>query len=80
MKVFLFAIVLCSTACDKNPIRSETKQNGVKVELIIEHEGCKVYRFYDGRKVYFTDCSSVTHRYSCGKNCIKSETIPTNKR
>jgi hypothetical protein len=46
----------------------------VKVELLFEVDGCKVYRFYDGGQPrYFTKCangtSSVGWQQSCGKNC-----------
>ena len=49
----------------------------VKVELLFEADGCKVYRFYDGNPRaprYFTKCqngsSSVGWLESCGKNCV----------
>ena len=47
----------------------------VKVELLFEADGCKVYRFYDrGNARYFTKCqngsSSVGWLESCGKNCV----------
>lgn len=45
----------------------------IKVELLFEVDGCKVYRFYDGGAIrYFTKCennSSVGWLESCGKNC-----------
>lgn len=48
----------------------------VRVELLFEVDGCKVYRFYDsGQPRYFTKCqgnvgsSSVGWVQPCGKNC-----------
>ncbi|MBN8826104.1 MULTISPECIES: DUF4884 domain-containing protein [unclassified Spirosoma] len=46
----------------------------IKVELLFEVDGCKVYRFYDRQQPrYFTKCqngsSSVGWLESCGKNC-----------
>lgn len=32
-----------------------------KIEYLFEHDGCKVYRFYDyGNYVYFTNCEGNT--------------------
>lgn len=32
-----------------------------RVQYLFEHDGCKVYRFYDqGNYVYFTNCGSST--------------------
>ena len=72
---FIILSLLLLGACGKSAINSEIKENGIEVELIIEHNGCRVYRFYDGRKVYYTDCSSTTYQYDCGKNCVKNETV-----
>lgn len=50
----------------------------VKVELLFEVDGCKVYRFYDGPEArgnarYFTKCqdsnSSVGWLQPCGDDC-----------
>jgi Domain of unknown function (DUF4884) len=42
------------------PLAVEPSQNNASytVEYLFEHEGCKVYRFYDrGRYIYFTNCN-----------------------
>jgi hypothetical protein len=42
------------------PISKLTPNNNVtyKVDYLFEHEGCKVYRFWDqGYYVYFTNCT-----------------------
>jgi hypothetical protein len=36
--------------------QEEVYTGDFKVEFLFEHDGCKVYRFNDGRTVYFSDC------------------------
>ena len=64
----------------------QTSNKDVKVELLFEIDGCKVYRFYDSVNgsvqvpKYFTKCagsSSVSWFESCGKNCVREVVIPT---
>lgn len=52
----------------------QSSNPNIKVELLFEVDGCKVYRFYDRQQPrYFTKCqngsSSVGWLESCGKNC-----------
>jgi hypothetical protein len=36
------------------------------VEYLFEHDGCKVYCFYDrGHYVYFTNCNNVVTSMEC---------------
>jgi len=52
-------IVLCFglLGCANEPIyKSKTNNNEMQVELLFEHDGCRVYRFYDGSYKYYTDC------------------------
>lgn len=54
----LLAILSCSCSISE-PLKREKADNNVtyKVDYLFEHEGCKVYRFYDrGNNVYFTNC------------------------
>lgn len=53
--------------CVKKAEKTEAKGN-YKVELLFENDGCKVYRFYDGRYIYYTDCSGKTSYKSGNKN------------
>lgn len=42
-----------------------------KVDYLFEHDGCKVYRFYDkGNYVYFTNCNGET-------TSIKNDSVGT---
>lgn len=69
------ALSLILFGCHAEPIsNSQTNNPKIKVELLFEHEGCKVYRFEDGYYRYFSDCrGSIETQYaaSCGKNCTK---------
>ena len=60
----LLAILSCSCFSGK-PIITEEPKNNVTytVVYLFEHDGCKVYRFYDrGEYVYFTNCNGETIR------------------
>jgi len=42
------------------PVATEASYNNkdYKVDYLFEHDGCKVYRFYDrGNYIYFTNCN-----------------------
>ena len=65
MKMLKFTIVLAllsliSVSCYvSKPVSSAIPENNTsyQVDFLFEHEGCRVYRFYDrGNYVYFTNC------------------------
>jgi hypothetical protein len=57
-------LILCLTllGCEKDPIgKSPTNNPDVNVLFMFEHEGIKVYRFYDnGMAIYYTDARGKT--------------------
>ena len=56
----LLPLLLASCTVTQHPISKEPAANNhyYKVEYLFEHDGCKVYRFYDnGYYVYFTNCN-----------------------
>lgn len=68
----LFVAVLCIFSCLKHPLRVENSSNpNLKVELLLEHDDCKIYRFMDSNWVYFTKCGETSNLVSCGKNCTR---------
>jgi hypothetical protein len=85
VKFFLgLVIILAAVACGKQEQRvEETTNNNIKVDLLFEKDGCKVYRFYDyGRAIYFTDCRGkveYTYRQQNGKTShdeyVQNETV-----
>lgn len=78
MKFSPVAPILCGviiavavlSGCQKAPESSRTAGQGFNVEKLFTVDGCTVYRFYDDRSVYFTNCNGATQwQQSCGKNC-----------
>ncbi|MBK9735850.1 MAG: DUF4884 domain-containing protein [Saprospiraceae bacterium] len=53
-------------SCYRKPIYTVSTENNKEYEVsyLFEHEGCKVYRFFDGQNpVYFTNCDgNVTYK------------------
>lgn len=67
MRTFINILVLiivlvtmpCCSAIYRFPVTTEAPANNLsyRVDYLFEHDGCKVYRFYDmGHYVYFTNC------------------------
>jgi len=61
MKNFLpFIVWSIATGCATGiPLQTKESENNktYDVDYLFEHEGCKVYRFYDhGNYIYFTNC------------------------
>ena len=56
--VLIFNLLLLLTSCFKEPVSTENSNNSeIKLAMLFEKDGCKVYRFFDGgRAVYYTDC------------------------
>jgi len=57
LSILISALYSCSV---QQPISSAPPQNNAtyEVEYLFEHDGCKVFRFYDnGNYVYFTNCT-----------------------
>ena len=57
--VAIFSVILFSCVSTRNPVATSLPDNNksYKVDYLFEHEGCKVYRFWDmGNYVYFTNC------------------------
>lgn len=59
----LFALTLL-TSCggySGDPISVDTTSSKYEVQFLFEHEGCKVFKFYDnGQRVYYTNCDGST--------------------
>jgi hypothetical protein len=75
--ILLLLAVLSLSACQKQAEQA-THTGAYNVETLFTHDGCTVYRFYDGRTIYYTNCKGSTqHTESCGKNCTEDVTVPT---
>lgn len=61
--VFLFFFIGVTSCFSSRPLRVTQSENNAtyNVSYLFEHDGCKVYRFYDnGNYVYFTTLGDVT--------------------
>lgn len=58
LSAILIAIIMVSCYSQKPIVEKSPENNSTyKVEYLFEHDGCKVYRFYDrGNYVYFSNC------------------------
>jgi hypothetical protein len=57
----LTLLTLSLIGCKNESVsNSSTSNTNIKVELLFEHDGVKVYRFRDGRTVYYTDARGKT--------------------
>jgi hypothetical protein len=78
----LVALLLASVAlvgCQKQAEESQRKGD-FKVEKLFTFEGCSVYRFYDDRTVYYSNCNGSTQStYNCGKGCSRNDVVTTTK-
>lgn len=74
-------LLLALTACQENAKSiQQTDNSNFQVDLLFEHDGCKVYRFYDHRSVYYTDCSgSVQTTHTSGKTTVDDFTSNSGK-
>ena len=90
-RLMLVVAVMMLVGCvdETQPMRVESSTNpNVPIALLLEHDGCKVYRFVDANRYrYLSKCtnassSSVSSEYteSCGKSCSRtvSDDMPTN--
>lgn len=84
MKYILLALLLIGCSDDiRKPLKEEQTKNGYEVSFLFEHDGYKVYRFYDSRDHYFVKCQNnnqvvENQAYRHGKTTsIESENIPS---
>ena len=62
-KVWLLVLsITLLGSCTKDPVATSSTNNpDVQVSLLFEHDGVKVYRFYDdGSYIYYTDARGST--------------------
>lgn len=65
MKPLLLTMILLTlVACTKDPLTTEKADNAeFEISLLFNHEGCKMFRFFDaGEPHYFTKCGETMTR------------------
>jgi hypothetical protein len=79
-RIAIVVAVMALVGCANDPVASSASNNPqVKVDLLFEHEGVRVYRFWDaGHHRYYAiprdgSATSVESGFnqSCGKGCTK---------
>jgi hypothetical protein len=80
-QLIAFALICAAllSGCEKQAEVS-AKAGDVTVERLFTYDGCTAYRFEDGRTVHFVRCDTRTEtswRYSCGKNCVRTDSVTT---
>ncbi len=64
----ILAIFLLASCYEKPKSTLVTDNSKIQVELLFEHDGVKVYRFFDsGRPIYYTDARGATNWHTGGK-------------
>lgn len=74
-----FLLITCFSSCySGRPVAKQKPGNNqtYNVDYLFEHDGCKVYRFYDmGNYVYFTNCSGDVTAISTDSVGTRVQTI-----
>lgn len=74
----ILSTILLSSCLTGRPIVEKASDNNqtYQVAYLFEHDGCKVYRFYDrGNYVYFTNCTGNVTSISTDSLHTRVETI-----
>lgn len=73
----VISLLLVLAACDTEPVsQSKTTNDKIKVDLLFEHEGCKVYRFVDtSAPIYYVHCLTGTTQASWYETTGKTSTL-----
>lgn len=83
-KTFFLSILTFALFSCKGDAESviQSGNSDFKIEFLFEHDGCKIYRFYDGKYIYWTDCKGKMEQNfneSSGKTThnvhIQNETV-----
>lgn len=77
-KYVLGVMLLLLLGCEAQGEKVPGVKESYGVVYLFEVDGCKVYRFNDGRSVWFTTCPGQVGAYhGCGKGCSRYESTVT---
>lgn len=82
--LFFSFLVACATllaSCAK-PGESEAYSSNAEFKIVklFEHEGVKVYRFYDnGRYIYYTNAAGATRWSETNGKVVWQRSVPTSR-
>lgn len=73
----LFVILIIAVSSCKGDAKTSTQDGDYSIDLIIEHDGCRVYRFNDGGTyIYWSDCRGRTEwKTTSGKTTIRHQVL-----
>jgi hypothetical protein len=52
-KILILISVIVLQSCYKTPQSTDARGNGFQVEFLFEHDGIKLYRFWDGGEYHY---------------------------
>lgn len=63
-KLLIVTLIGIISGCASEPIETTQSNNGnIRLDLLFEQDGCKMYRFADGgRYIYWSPCSGKTQQ------------------
>ena len=83
MRFLVLPLALASAGCFAQPLATMPTNNAeIQVDLLFEHDGCRIYRFRDINYHYFAKCNGVGPNASilpdkCGKSGQECNSVPT---
>ena len=84
MRILILLLLGASTACVTEPIATAPTNNaGIQVDLLFEHDGCRVFRFRDIGYHYFAKCDGAAGPSAsvlpgkCDKSGNECGSVPT---
>lgn len=76
MRYIFLLLFLCSCYAQGTKVELDPQVEDLRLVLLFEHDGCKVYRFNDGlREVYYSDCRGQTSWDTGGKHKTHNQTL-----
>ena len=84
MRTAILIASLACAGCMTEPLATVPTNNaGIQVDLLFEHDGCRVYRFRDISYHYYAQCNATTGPNAsvlpdrCGKSGQECGSVPT---
>lgn len=77
--VLLFLVIGLFASCKRDSVSIEQNAD-FEIELLFEKDGCKMYRFWDGRWVYWSTCDSKTSWVESNGKTSMTHEVNTNTK
>lgn len=72
--IALAAIALSGCDIERETVEQTQQQGSWKVEKLFTADGCSVYRFYDSRWIYYSNCQGQTqYEYTYNKQTQRQQ-------